>query len=89
MNADGHNAEIDARCRCFQYPHDRGDRRAPCRHSLTAAEEATFRVVRRYTADTKEKRDWPFIADQQAVKIVLGLSSAGYVFPPAMPGADS
>lgn len=61
-------------CRCFQFPHERGDRSAPCRHSLTEAEEALFTVVRRFTTDTREKRDWPRIADEQAVKIVLGLA---------------
>lgn len=64
----------DDRCRCFQMPHERGDRRENCRYSLTETEEALFKVVRPYCADTREKRDWPRIADEQAVKIVLALT---------------
>ena len=38
-----------------------------------AKESPLFEVVRPFCADTKEKRDWPEIADLQAAKIVLAV----------------
>jgi hypothetical protein len=38
-----------------------------------AKQSPLYEIVRPYCADTKEKRDWPHIADVQAAKIVLAL----------------